>query len=284
MQALINFINVRHTTRFTLHEKYATGENQGAYALSDDTGGGYVLKWNERPTWLRSLRRAEQITNHLAARGVPVPTYVLADTRADNVTYWIQTALPGLPPEELSLTQVEQLLDLVERQARQTLLTGSNWSEYVRAVVFAGQSGWQDSLARYNDETRAVLARLKQLMAGKEQVMLRADDICHGDMGTDNVLVDGDTVSGIVDWDAAGEGDRALDLSKLLFYSYHVSQAREPLRKRIVEISSRDAYAIYLVYNNLAQLDWSIRHHSADAVAGGVMSSHQILSDLEALS
>ena len=43
-------------------------------------------------------------------------------------------------------------------------------------------------------------------------------------MGTDNVLVDGNTVSGIVDWDTAGEGDRALDLSKLFFYSYQVSQ------------------------------------------------------------
>jgi Ser/Thr protein kinase RdoA (MazF antagonist) len=282
MHALITFINVRHNMRFTLHEKYATGENQGAYALTDDRGVGYVLKWNERPPWLRSLRRAEQITNHLAERGVPVPKYVLADTRADNVTYWIQTALPGRPPEELRVTHVEQLLDLVERQARQTLLTGSNWSEYVRAVVFAGHSGWQDSLAQYNDETYAVLARLKQLLSGKEQVMIRADDICHGDMGTDNVLVDGHTVSGIVDWDAAGEGDRALDLSKLLFYSYHISQTRELLRKRIVEISGQNVYAIYLTYNILAQLDWSIHHHSADAVVEGVLSSHQILTDLEA--
>ena len=124
MHALINFINVRYNTRVILHEKYATGENQGAYALSDDTGVGHVLKWNDRPTWLRSLRRAEQITNHLAKRGVLVPKYVLADTRPDNVTYWIQTALPGLPPEELRVTHVEQLLDLVEQQARQTLRTG----------------------------------------------------------------------------------------------------------------------------------------------------------------
>lgn len=284
IQALVDSINVKHGTSFSLQGRYPTGENQGAYALSDDTGVGYVLKLNDRPSWLRSLHRAQQITNHLAARGVPVPNYVLADTRADKITYWIQTALPGAPPEELSLSHAEQLVDFVDRQTRQTLVTGSNWSGYVHAVVFAGHSGWQDSLTQYTDETRAVLARLKQRMVGKEQVALRTDDICHGDMGTDNVLVEGSTVSGIVDWDAAGEGDRALDLSKLLFYSYHVDNIRELLRRQIMEISGQDAYAIYLAYNILAQLDWSIHHHSADAVAGGVVSSNRILDDLEVLS
>ncbi len=281
MQALIDIINLKHTTSFIFHQKYEMGENQGAYALRDDKGNGYVLKWNDRPSWLRSLRRAQQITDHLASCGMPVPKYVLADTHADNITYWVQTALPGAPAEKLRLSHAEHLLDLVERQARQALASGANWSAYVRAVVFAGHSGWQDSLTQYNDETRAVLVRLKQIVAGKEQVALRTDDICHGDMGTDNVLVSGIKVSGIVDWDAAGEGDRALDLSKLLFYSYHVDPVREPLRRHIEEISGQDAYTIYLAYNILAQLDWSIHHHSADSVAEGVVFSNRILADLE---
>ncbi len=284
IQGLVDSINARHMMSFSLHGRYATGENQGAYALRDAKGVGYVLKWNNRPAWLHSLYRAKRITNHLATQGVPVPTYVLADTRTDSITYWIQTALPGDPPEELHLGHAKQLADLVERQANQALATGSNWSEYVRAVVFAGRSGWRDSLAQYNDETRALLARLTERVTGKERITLRTDDICHGDMGTDNVLVQGSNVSGIVDWDAAGEGDRALDLSKLLFYSYHQDTIRALLRQRIVAISGQDAYVIYLAYNILAQLNWSIYHHSAEAVIGGVVFSHQILDDIDALS
>ena len=281
-QSLINVINTKHATTFAVRGKYTTGENQGAYALHDAQGSGYVLKWNHRPTELRLLHRAQAITDHLAARGVPVPMYVLLDTY-DTILYWIQSALPGTPPEELCLDHAQQLVDFVERQAGQSLGTGADWSDYVRAVVFGGHSGWQDSLAQYTAETRTVLARLTQCVAGKAQTPLRTDDICHGDMGTDNVLVQGRSLSGIVDWDAAGEGDRALDLSKLLFYAYPIDPVRELLRKQIVEISGQDAYVIYLAYNILAQLDWSIRHHAPDSVAEGVTFSQRILADLEAV-
>src|SRR4051794_27946557 len=77
---LIARINDRHHTDFTLQHRYATGENQGAYALITPTGEMYVLKWNRRPPWLQSVRRAAQITTALADHHIPVPRYLLADT------------------------------------------------------------------------------------------------------------------------------------------------------------------------------------------------------------
>jgi aminoglycoside phosphotransferase (APT) family kinase protein len=65
----------------------------------------------------------------------------------------------------------------------------------------------------------------------------------------------GDRVSGIVDWDAAGSGDRSLDLSKLLFYAYDDSAIRADVCARIITISGRAALDILLAYNILAQLD-----------------------------
>ncbi len=278
---LVDRINLLHETRYTLHGRYAAGENQGAYALADERGVAYVLKLNERPPWLRQVRLAQQITNYLRTRGAPVPQYVLAETSPDNVTYWVQTALPGEPPSQLLQSHVRQLLDLIEIQAGCALSADVNWSEYVRAVVFLGESGWRDSLQHYGADTQAVLGRLIQLTAGKHTIPLRSADIVHGDLATDNVLVVGAMVSGTVDWDAAGSGDRCLDLSKLLFYSYADPALRAPLRERILSISGPDAYAIFLSYNILAQLDWSIRHHPAAAVAKGVAMAHQILDDLE---
>jgi hypothetical protein len=49
----------------------------------------------------------------------------------------------------------------------------------------------------------------------------------------------------------------------------------------MLSIVGPDTYAIYLAYNILAQLDWSIQHHTPAAVAEGVTLAHQILRDLE---
>jgi hypothetical protein len=85
---LIARINERHQTHFTLQHRYATGQNQGAYALTTPTGVAYVLKWNRRPPRLQSVRRAQRITAALADHHVPVPGYLLADTFDDGVTYY----------------------------------------------------------------------------------------------------------------------------------------------------------------------------------------------------
>jgi aminoglycoside phosphotransferase (APT) family kinase protein len=277
---LIARINERHRTHFTLQHRYATGENQGAYALRTPTGDGYVLKWNRRPPWLHSVRRARHITATLAEHHIPVPRYLLADTFDDGVTYWIQTALPGAPPTSLRHSHVTQVCAFIDVQAGKAVSREANWSAYVLAVVFQGESGWRDSLEQYSTTTRAVLARLTDLIAGKQTCRLRHDDIVHGDLGPDNLLVVGDRVSGIVDWDAAGSGDRSLDLSKLLFYAYDDPAIRADLWARIIAISGRAALNILLAYNILAQLDWSIHHHSATAVDAGVVLADRILQDI----
>jgi aminoglycoside phosphotransferase (APT) family kinase protein len=276
---LIARINDRHHTDFTLQHRYATGENQGAYALTTPTGELFVLKWNRRPTWLHSVRRAAQITTALAEHHIPVPRYLLADAFDDSVTYWIQTALPGAPPTPLRYGHVTQVCAFVDVQAGRAISSEADWSAYVLAVVFQGESGWRDSLERYSTATREVLARLTDLVAGTQTFRLRRDDIVHGDLGPDNLLVVGDRVSGIVDWDAAGCGDRSLDLSKQLFYAYDDLAIRADLWARIVAISGRSALDILLAYNILAQLDWSIHHHAASAVDTGVVLAERILQD-----
>jgi hypothetical protein len=47
-------------------------------------------------------------------------------------------------------------------------------------------------------------------------------------------------------------------------------------------LSGQPGLALYLGYNILAQLDWSIRHHTSASISEGVEKSHRILRDLEA--
>lgn len=286
---LLERINGKHETGLKLKGRYAQGENQGAYAVEDASGAPFVLKWQATTAMRSRLERARLIAERLVTLGVPAPRYALIDSFPEGTTYWLQMALPGSPPADLRLSSLHarQLLDLNERQAGQAVSAEQDWSGYVRRVVFAGESGWADTLRQHSSETRALLERLGRVTAGREASVSRTSDLVHGDLALGNVLVVGQQVTGIVDWDAAGCGDRALDLSKLLFYSYenlptYDRPVRDVLRKRIADISGPDALVVYLAYNVLAQLDWSIHHHSRVAVAGWVAKASAILEELAA--
>lgn len=277
---LLDRINTRHGAELRLKGRYPLGQNQGAYAIEDASGTPLVLKWQSQPTMLSRLERARAVTDRLITLAVPVPRYLLIGTFPDGATYWLQTALPGSPPAQLSMEHLQQLLGLNERQAGQALSSEQDWSWYVRSVVFAGEDGWTDSLRHHSPETRTLLSLLEEVTAGKEACVSRTVDLVHGDLGLDNVLVAGDVVTGMVDWDAAGCGDRALDLSKLLFYSYEHEPVRTLLWQRIIAVSGRDALVVYLAYNILAQLDWSIHHHSRAVIDAGVAKAALILEDV----
>ena len=280
-QALLEQINMRHNRAFRMKGRYPAGENEGAYAIVDDTGRQFVLKWHQRPAWLVRLDHAQRITEHLRRLGVPVPTYVLMGAFPDGSTYWVQQALLGAPPHQLTEAHLQQLLRYNDRQAGQASSPEQNWAAYVRAVVFAGESGWADSLRQHSAATRSVLTRLERLVADKQSCCVQMDDIVHGDLVIDNVLVDGARVTGIVDWDAAGSDDRVLDLAKLLFSSYTNQPVRDLLRARILELRGRTSLEVHLAYCILAQLDWSIHHHAPAAVDDAVALAHTIMQDLE---
>lgn len=281
-EELIEHINQQHARRFRLQQRYATGENQGAFTLVDAAGDRFVLKWQPQPAPLERLQRAQRITDHLRGLGLPVPAYVLLGAVSSGATYWVQTALAGAPPGRLTLPQAEQLLRFNDVQAERALSTDQNWSTYVRAVLFAGESGWADSLRSHSPATRVVLARLERLVAGKAMACGHGADIVHGDVALENVLVDRGRVSGVVDWDAAGCGDRVLDLAKLLFYAYAEAAVRRLLWTRIVALRGHASLAVHLAYCVLAQLDWSIHHHPQAAVDDGVAFAHALFDDLEA--
>lgn len=280
-RALLGRINAALNTDYRLESRYAGGENHGAYRVSDAAGTAFVLKYavlkhHNQTDILPRLLRARALTARLRELGVPTPEYLHIGTLAETV-YWLQTALPGEPPEHLTATTLDRFLEWNERQAGQAISSEQDWSCYVRAMVFAGESGWAASLKGYSAETRALLGRLAGLTAGKEAAVSRSADIVHGDLGPSNVLAAEGTLTGIVDWDAAGCGDRALDLSKLLFYSFEDDALRRRLWGSIIQTSGHDALVVYLAYNILAQLDWSIRHHTPEAVATWLAKSALML-------
>ena len=276
---ILDRINLRHGTAYRLAGKYQHGENQGAFALLDAAGAAFVLKYLQRAGWVARLEHARRITRRLGERGVAAPRYELVGELEGDWTYCIQNALPGSAARSLTVAQARQLIAWIELQAEQGLATEPNWSHYVHAVVFDGESGWSESLRAYSPETQALLGRMLSRVERSRDERLVAADSVHGDLALENVLLDNGQVSGIVDWDAAGRGDRALDVAKLLYYCYDNRPVRDLLQRHVLALRGPERMNLHLVYCMLAQLDWSIHHHDARAVAGLVAQAHAIIDE-----
>jgi len=212
-----------------------------------------------------------------------VPEYVLVGAFPEGANYWLQTLFPGNPASSLTVEQARALIGLNELQAGQALSQKQNWSIYIKSVVFDDISGWKQTLHNYSTESAELLTRLGHFVCGLEDVCNKTGDIVHGDLTPGNILLEENRVSGVVDWDAAGCGDRAFDLGLLLFYCYENYPVRHLLTTYLLEITGPERLKVYLVYTVLTQIDWSIRHHFPQDVERLLVLANLIIGDFEHL-
>lgn len=280
--SLIERINERYQTSFRLSGRFKEGENQGAFALINREGTQFVLKYTHKPNWLKWIERARTVTTQLKKASNLVPTYSIAGTFPEGLTFWIQTLLAGMPAQHLNERQIKSLLSFNKLQSGRAVSKEQNWSKYITGVVFRDEAGWYKSLSEYAPATEALAKELEYLVAGKETCCTKTSDIVHGDLTLTNILVKDNQLIGIIDWDAAGCGDRTFDLAILLYYCYSNNQAQQILVNSILELVSFETLQIYLTYAILSQLDWSIRHHSPKDISKLVERSNSIVKFLKA--
>src|SRR5690349_70924 len=107
---LLQLINELHGTAFELLARYASGE-QGAFAIADQDGRRYVLKWETDDGPLDRLKEVSLVTETLRTVGYPAPCYHLID-QVEGYSYAIQEALPGSPMEVVTPPLLPRLLEL----------------------------------------------------------------------------------------------------------------------------------------------------------------------------
>jgi hypothetical protein len=112
---LLQSINERHGTVFELLERYSSGE-QGAFAIADQGGQRYVLKWEKDDGPLDRLKEISLVTELLRKVGYPASRYCYLGN-IQGYSYTIQEALPGASMGVVTLSVLPQLLELNGRQA-----------------------------------------------------------------------------------------------------------------------------------------------------------------------
>src|SRR4051794_3924898 len=127
------------------------------------------------------------------------------------------------------------------------------------------------AMKAYSPLTARLLDRVQEYIAAHADCLAAAPatDVVHFDFGGSNILVDRCRITGVVDWEGLVPGDRAFDLATFLFYDGYyagISEVREPLWRRALELGDEQTFGIYLCHIIHRQADWSIRHHDAATV------------------
>lgn len=203
-----------------------------ARVLGEPVGGGLPLTpgWSSRTTWAAHGERAGPLVvkaRHgdrayektawcaarlplLAARGYPVPAIIWHGMVSDQWHVTVQNRLPGHRLARLDGRLLEEVLQLVERQAGAAIPAGDrDFTRYIANVLF---DDWDEVWADAERAAGALCARIRRWLQPVWGLRLPPADFAHNDLNLSNILTDGEQITGVVDWDEFGLGSRALDL------------------------------------------------------------------------
>ncbi len=258
---LVQYINLVHKTSFRLGDRYPDGE-QGAFALTDNTGQQYVLKWRPGVHNLSTVQRARAVTDVLRSINYPAPQYLFIRGAMGGI-YSIQAALPGTPMVGMTTAFLNRLLELNSLQVGRALSGLPDWHrELVNTVLFGGDGYClHESMLRYSQRTAQLLRELQTLVTTYQQEPHRISDIVHVDFQPANILVHEQTISGVIDWEGVSAGDCAFDIATLLFYAYDIPEVRDRLWLYLSGRVSLNLLCLYFSHLILRQVDWSLRHY-----------------------
>jgi hypothetical protein len=229
-----------------------------------EVGAAYV-RWPDgrRSVLTEGRTRTGPLVDRARAAGVPTARQELA-AHVDGVRVIVQQRLPGAPPDRPDAALVAQMIQVNDRLAG--LLAGEPGPRPVPLHLTSDGPGFclHEPLRSFDRRTARLLDWVHQV--GAEGTAMIGDDLVHLDFQPGNVLVVDGQLTGVIDWDGAGRGDRHFDLTTLRFYlSAHAPRLLGPVDDRLAGISPHRRRA-YWAHLSLRQVDWSIRHHDAATV------------------
>lgn len=215
-----------------------------------------------------NLERTRMIMELGKSHGLPLPAYELITDVGDTVLL-LQERLPGAPPRTVDDSLVTRLLTVID--LFDDVLAGHREVPVPELHLTASGPGFclHESLERYDNRTRRLLARIREIGRDPEARM-DGDDLVHLDFHPGNLLVDDGEITGVIDWDGIGRGDHRFALVTLAFdlsWGVATDPAYAGTAEGLLEVERRVAaiepsrLRAYWAHMALRQVDWSIRHH-----------------------
>ena len=249
-------VNERTGAGLRFVEGAADGEVGAAFVEWPDGRGGVLTRGFGS---LTDLQRTARVLEAARRGGLPVPRYELLAEVSSGVGV-VQERLPGRPPGRFDRALLEAMIELTERFAG---LAG----DLPVPSMYLLESGpgfcLHESLRRYDARTRRLLDWVHQVGRDAPGGMT-GDDLVHLDFHMANVLTDeAGSITGVVDWDGIGRGDRRFALVTLRFDAYWrlPGESHEWFDELLESTLAPEVLRLYWAHMSLRQVDWAIRHH-----------------------
>lgn len=244
----------------------SSGQGRSAFAVTDE-GIQVVVKWSRDPGWGGWIPMAALLAAALRVRGYPLARTIAHGPAGAHGYGWVLERLPGDPcADGLDVRMLEQVMEAVALQADADDIPDGidlHWS-WVAAAVHDDEAGWWRAARALGPEVADLCNRLDAWVRAVPRAEQR-NDFVHLDLNFSNILAIEGALTGIVDLDHMGLGDRSVDLVQLLFeyewmrYRGDVvpSGAVERLHAAVLSISGEPGWREAVAYNGIASLGWS---------------------------
>jgi aminoglycoside phosphotransferase (APT) family kinase protein len=258
------------------------GGQTGAAYVSWPDGHRSVLTFRPGATLADVRNGALAVIGALRPAGYPAPAAELAVQAGDTVAV-VSELLPGTPVSHLSTTLLDQALALNTLQAGQ--LAGHPAIPPVRLYLTSDGPGYclHQPLREHSDRSAALERWITTIGAGHPD-QLSGDDAVHCDYQPTNLLTERGRLTGVVDWDGAGRGDRHLDLVTLRF-GCHAIPADPDVTRRLDQILDGLPHRVLApmwAHMSLRMTDWAIRHFTPSDVSHWLDLAQQRIPQLRA--
>ncbi|WP_405911761.1 aminoglycoside phosphotransferase family protein [Streptomyces sp. NBC_00963] len=245
--------------RLTVQGPCPGGQVGAAYVRWAD-GRRSVLKWRPHSRLADIQAGPLSVADILRSPEYPAPATELA-VQTGHAVVVVQELLPGAKIDNLDHRGLEQALELNRLQTGR--LADRPDIPPVGLHLSEDGSGYclHEPLRRHNRRS-AALERWITAVGQDNPDRLGGYDAVHYDFHPGNLLAVGGAITGIVDWDGAGRGDRRLDLVTLRF-GIHAKTCEPGVAERLDDVLDAlpDTFLrLAWAHMSLRMVDWAIRH------------------------
>lgn len=250
-------------------ERRLAGGEFGAWLARTAGGQQVVLKLlppHPRLT-MDWVAPAIELAAALRRDGYPVPRHLDAGTLGGQV-YTVQELVEGTTPDRLHSRQLRQLLDLWRRHRNLATRVGVGDRGWAAAAV-AGLRVGSDrvyvdhAVIRTSPDRRVhrVLDAAISIGERTDPAVFRTGDVVHADLHHGNLLVRGEEIVAVLDWEGAHAGDARFDLVRLATVAYQdPAAAHDLLAAERAATGAAEVRTAVLALGALQNLTFAVGH------------------------
>jgi len=193
----------------------------------------YILRVNPNQSGFQKDRWCFQ---QFHSEELPIPEILEIGSFSPHYAYSISHRLSGITLEDSAIPTLQQLTPYVSQVWRvisQAPLpssegfgpfdecghaTFSSWQSFLQSTVHGKDQQW-DHLFTSNLLDATALQPVMQSYLQLTEHCPEERKLVHGDFGSNNVLTDGQKITGVLDWDCALYGDPLFDVAGSFFWS-----------------------------------------------------------------